>query len=296
MTIASSKQTITLRDGGILAYEVDDFTDPWSTPDTVIMLHGIAEQACIWRPWSPHFSRSHRVVRLDLRGFGQSSAIPEDRKFDIADWADDVLQFVESQNIRNVHLVSAKLGALIAFDVAQRDPSWLSSMTVVGMLASPKRSLEQWVNEWIRTVDEFGVEQWARQTMPGRMGNNLSPAATKWWIDVMGEAPGKSVNHCFRLLPSIDGPHNPEGVRCPTLFLVSGGESFVADSYNQRPSLSELESLKRRVVNSTLKMVDANSYHIAATHPDKCAEITAAFIGDINGASQQQSQTTKVSA
>jgi hypothetical protein len=44
------------------------------------------------------------------------------------------------------------------------------------MLVSPKRSLEKWVDEWIKLVDQGGVEQWARQTMPGRMADNLTPA------------------------------------------------------------------------------------------------------------------------
>ena len=29
-------------------YEVDDFTDPWRTPETVLMLHGNAESGLAW--------------------------------------------------------------------------------------------------------------------------------------------------------------------------------------------------------------------------------------------------------
>jgi len=31
-------------------YEVDDFTDPWHRPDTVLMLHGNAESGLAWHP------------------------------------------------------------------------------------------------------------------------------------------------------------------------------------------------------------------------------------------------------
>jgi 3-oxoadipate enol-lactonase len=273
---------IQLGDGGTLHYIVDNYTDPWSTPDAVIMLHGIAEEAAVWRPWAVHLARDYKVFRVDLRGFGQSSAIPTDRSFTIADWADDIERLVEAQGLKRVHIVSAKLGALIAFELAQRQPSWIASITLAGMLASPKRSLEKWVDEWIKLVDQGGVEQWARQTMPGRMADNLTPAATQWWIDLMGAQPAPSVNHCFRLLPSIDEPANPEGVRCPTLFIGASGGAFLADSYNQRPQTSDLKALQKRVVNSEFRSVDANSYHIAATHPDQCAQITLAFLSELN--------------
>ena len=29
-------------------YEVDDFTDPWRQPDTVLLLHGNAESGAAW--------------------------------------------------------------------------------------------------------------------------------------------------------------------------------------------------------------------------------------------------------
>jgi 3-oxoadipate enol-lactonase len=54
-------------------YEVDDFTDPWRKPETILMLHGNAESGLAWWAWVPHLARHYRVVRPDMRGFGQST-------------------------------------------------------------------------------------------------------------------------------------------------------------------------------------------------------------------------------
>ena len=43
-------------------YEVDDFTDPWRRPDTMLMLHGNAESGLAWYAWVPHLARQFRVV------------------------------------------------------------------------------------------------------------------------------------------------------------------------------------------------------------------------------------------
>lgn len=273
----SASRAIDLADG-TLHYVVDDFTDPWSEPDTVVLLHGIAENATIWRSWVPHLARAYRVVRVDLRGFGRSSELPKDRPFHLADWADDVEALVSALGCRRVHVVGTKLGSLIAFALAQRKSSVVASLTLAGVLASPSGSLARWVDDWIRLVEDGGVKNWARTTMPGRMGDTLSSAAMEWWTKLMGAAPAATVVHCFRLLPGISEPPNPEGVRCPALFLAAGGEAFVSGAFDQRPDLTEIKRLCERVGNARLECVTANSYHIAATHPDECALRTRAFI------------------
>src|SRR5262245_48265618 len=59
-------------------YEVDDFTDPWETPATILLLHGNAESGDAWYGWVPHLARRFRVVRPDMRGFGRSSPMPRE--------------------------------------------------------------------------------------------------------------------------------------------------------------------------------------------------------------------------
>src|ERR1700691_5432897 len=55
-----------------LHYRIDDFTDPWRLPGTILLLHGNAESELAWYAWAPILGRHFRVVRPDMRGFGQS--------------------------------------------------------------------------------------------------------------------------------------------------------------------------------------------------------------------------------
>ncbi|MGZ8228324.1 MAG: alpha/beta fold hydrolase, partial [Burkholderiales bacterium] len=59
-----------LRIGGDfeMHYEIDDFTDPWREPETILMLHGNAESGAMWFGWVPTLARHYRVVRPDMRG------------------------------------------------------------------------------------------------------------------------------------------------------------------------------------------------------------------------------------
>ncbi|HEY4351056.1 MAG TPA: alpha/beta hydrolase [Paraburkholderia sp.] len=299
------------RSGELFCIE-DDYTDSWREPDTVLLLHGIAERAETWRAWVPQLARRYRVLRPDLRGFGRSSALPAG--FTIADWADDIVQMIATLERTRVHLVATKLGALIAFELAQRQPQWVASMTLAGMLPSPNRALGPWINDWLAMVegdgsgdvkakvnsklkgsgkDSVGVERWAHETMPGRMGSALSPAAMRWWTRAMATAPAASVAACFRLLPGIDGPSYPERVQCPTLFIAAGAPVAAEKSgYDQRPAAADLQRLRECVAGSSWVEVPADSYHIAATHPDDCAREALAFIERVDEAQAVATEVT----
>jgi 3-oxoadipate enol-lactonase len=279
-TSANSSHFVQIGDASIHTLQ-DDYTDGWTTPDTVIMLHGIAEKAEIWNAWVPAMARNHKIIRPDLRGYGRSSALPAGKIFTISDWADDIERLIGKLGCDRVHLVATKLGALIAFELAQRRLPAVASMTLSGMLPSPSASLGPWLDQWLDMVEHDSVEAWARATMPGRMGTSLTPEAMEWWTQLMGTAPARTVAACFRLLPDIHGPANPEGVECPTLFIVAKAKAAKSD-FSQQPSSDDLMKLKSRVKNAQWVEVDADSYHIAASHPDACAEQAEAFIASVN--------------
>jgi 3-oxoadipate enol-lactonase len=260
---------------------VDDYTDPWTQPDTVLMIHGIAEDGRIWGPWVPHLARRHRILRPDLRGYGLSSPIPASGLFSLAESADDLERLLDAIGSPRVHLIATKLGAQIAFEMAQRRNPRIVSMTLAGMLPSPNAALGPWLDEWIRLVETESVEAWVRATMPGRMADALSPAALDWWIALMSAAPARTVASSLRLLPSLSGPTAPETIVCPTRFIVAAAKASDSGRYNQRPAQADLERLAARIPNSSLAGIDADTFHIAATHPDACAQQAAIFIDQI---------------
>jgi 3-oxoadipate enol-lactonase len=262
----------------------DDFTDGWRQPDAVLMIHGIAEHGGIWRGWVPHLARHHRMLRPDLRGFGRSSPLPKDKNFKLTDWADDLEALMGALQHKRFHLVATKVGAQVAFELAQRRLPNIASMTLAGMLPSPSAALGSSLPDLLQRIEQNGVENWARTTMRGRMGSALSDDAMEWWIAVMGKAPLPSVLHSMAMLADLHGPRFPERVTCPTLFILAGQKS-AADQYNQQPDQADMDRLIARVPDARSRSIEADSFHLAATHPDACAALTADFIKTINGRS-----------
>src|SRR2546426_1257903 len=90
-------------------YLVDDFTEPWTTTETILLLHGNAESSLAWYAWVPLLARRFRVVRPDMRGYGASAPMP--RQFA---WALDLLlrdhtPLIYSPCVLHLHLGRAKI-------------------------------------------------------------------------------------------------------------------------------------------------------------------------------------------
>jgi len=134
----------------------DNFADGWLEPDAILMIHGIAEHGGIWRGWVPYLARHHRVLRPDLRGFGRSSPLRSNGNFSITDWADDLETLLNALQCTRVHLVATKLGAQVAFELAQRQLPNLASMTLAGMLPSPSAALGSSLGELLSRIEHHG--------------------------------------------------------------------------------------------------------------------------------------------
>lgn len=258
-------------------YEEDDYADAWSKPDCVLMLHGICETGIAFRAWAPFFARRYRVIRPDLRGFGKSSPLGVHTPKDVGIWADDIDSLMNTLERSRVHVIGAKLGALVAMELAQRHASWMASMTLAGLLLSPKKAVGPMLKEWTQHIDEKGLESWVRVTMPGRMGSALSREANEWWIKQMADSPVETLKACLRMIANTDEPARLEDIRVPTLVIVSAGKA-TSEKFEQRQSLDAVEKFCRRIPQSELMQIEASSYHVAATHPDECAIGTRRFI------------------
>src|SRR2546422_761432 len=49
-------------------YLVDDFTEPWTTTETTLLLHGNAESSLAWYAWVPLLARHPRIPRQAALG------------------------------------------------------------------------------------------------------------------------------------------------------------------------------------------------------------------------------------
>ncbi len=83
----------------------------------ILLLHGLGTSSFTWASIMPGLARSHRVIALDLRGFGASDK-PMDTHYRIADQADAVRAFIEQENLRDLTIIGHSFGGGITLALA----------------------------------------------------------------------------------------------------------------------------------------------------------------------------------
>ena len=95
----------------------------------ILLLHGFPESWWAFHRLIPLLAAKHRVIAVDMRGFGDSrSAVNVD---DSAIFADDIHALIDHLGLDAVHLVVQDISGMVGFRLASLYPNDLSSMTAI---------------------------------------------------------------------------------------------------------------------------------------------------------------------
>jgi pimeloyl-ACP methyl ester carboxylesterase len=99
--------------------------------DPVLLLHGWPQHFYEWRHLMPALATDHRVIALDLRGFGWSDA-PR-FGYDKENLATDVLAVLDALGLDRVKLVGHDWGGWIGFLLCIREPARVDRFLALGV-------------------------------------------------------------------------------------------------------------------------------------------------------------------
>ena len=108
--------------GGEIAYDV---AGPSGAP-AIVLLHGAFMDRRSWDREVAALSKTYRIVRLDLRPFGESTA-PE-KPYSVPE---DVLRLLDHLKIDRAHLMGHSFGGGVAVDFALLHPDRVASLILV---------------------------------------------------------------------------------------------------------------------------------------------------------------------
>jgi pimeloyl-ACP methyl ester carboxylesterase len=95
----------------------------------VVLVHGFPESWWVFHHVMPLLAETHRVIAVDLRGFGDSAPAAPDH--DSATAAQDLAALIEHLGLGPVHLVGQDIGGPTTYRVAATRPELLRSLTAI---------------------------------------------------------------------------------------------------------------------------------------------------------------------
>jgi pimeloyl-ACP methyl ester carboxylesterase len=260
---------VEIRPGVTIAYEDHCFAEPWTAPQTIVMVHGNAESSRAWTCWLPHLAGKYRVVRPDMPGFGASGE-PPGYGWSVSELAADLGRFLDALHVAKCHLIAAKYGGSVAMQFAIDHSDRLFSLALFG---SPVRGSGSGNADKIRTL---GVRQWARDTQRARLGSSVSDAQIAWWTDeLMAKTNPRAAFGASSARIDMELEDRLSQIACPAL-IVTTKESGLQ-------SVAAVEAYARCIPDARVIVVPGDSYHIAAAEPDLCAGHLLNFLRDISG-------------
>lgn len=209
----------------------------------LLLLHGNGEDGSYFVHQTDYFSRRYTVYAIDTRGHGKTPR--GTAPFTIAQFAEDLLDFVDEQDLAQVRLLGFSDGANIALSFALANPERVRRLVLNGA-----------------NLDPSGVKPSVQ--IPIILGYKLASLFAKQDPKAKRNAEllGLMVNH-----PHID-PAALEDLYVPTL-VIAGTRDMIRDSHTVL--------IANSLPNSRLEVI-AGDHFIAAKNPDAFNRAVAKFL------------------
>jgi pimeloyl-ACP methyl ester carboxylesterase len=260
-------KTFRSHDGFEIAYCVDDFTDPWTTPDTVLLLHAAMGSSRRWFRWVPRLARQFRVVRMDLRGHGESQKPRPEEPFSLDQLVGDAARLIEIVGGSRAHVVGLSAGGYVAQQLAIRQPDKVKTLALYASTPGLKNSQAA---TWIPRIQEIGLKPFLAETIHERFDDEADPQLVRWFIEQAGSNDPAFIARFVLHMCTHDFMEELRAIRCPTL-IVAAGKEPIGDG-------SAYRQMHERIAGSRLVQYDVASHNIGDQYADRCVEDLLAFL------------------
>ncbi|MHC5063463.1 MAG: alpha/beta fold hydrolase [Planctomycetota bacterium] len=259
--------------GGRLSY------DSTGSGDAVVLIHGNAGDRRHWDAQVDALAAGYRVIRYDLRGFGESSLPEENHPYSDHE---DLAALLDHLGIEAAHVVGFSLGSAIAIDFTLAYPERTRSLVPVGpwVFGYTSAAAEIMFADFARVseaMEEGGVAAAAEAWMsaPFLQATIIDPAAGEQLRQIISDHSFWAFSHSSPQRPLQPSAADRSGeIQAPTLVLA--GEHDI-------PGCLEVAKLLDESVPRSRKVIMAGTGHLLQIEkPDEFNQHLVEFLDAVS--------------
>ncbi|MBI2897589.1 MAG: alpha/beta fold hydrolase [Deltaproteobacteria bacterium] len=218
------------RQGERIAYQV------FGEGEAVVLGHSLLFDGRMWEEVAPALASRHRVLNVDARGHGGSTAT---RSFTLEDLADDWRAILDREKIDRAVLVGLSMGGMTAMRLALEAPDRVSGLALLDTSADPE--------PWDKRLQYLAMAEVTRRigyvspiigrvsrVMFGPTTHAARPALVRESMTRILQNDRRQLYHAARAVFSR-GPvrHRLSALRCPAIVVV-GAEDAATPPFRAR--------------------------------------------------------------
>jgi pimeloyl-ACP methyl ester carboxylesterase len=252
----------------------------------LLLIHGFGASTYTWRHVAPILAQTHRVIAVDLKGFGQSDK-PFDSRYSVFDQAELLAQLIEEKDLHNLTLVGHSFGGGVALRLAleadERLKGRISRLVLLDSIAYPQN-----IPVFFRLLDVPVVSQLGVRMVPPSVqtrvalriayfdDSKIDPQEVEAYAAPLKTAAGKHamIHSARQIMPEDIGALSEryKTIKLPTLILWCDHDRIVPLDVGLK--------LRRSLPNSTFRLIEECGHMPQEEQPDLTLRLLKDFIGD----------------
>jgi pimeloyl-ACP methyl ester carboxylesterase len=242
----------------------------------LVFVHGLGSNLSLWRGALDAFDDTHRVVALDLPGFGLSDKknVPGTMSF----YADAVASTMEALEIDEATVVGVSMGGQVALTLALEQPERLRDLVLV----SPA-GIETFTDQEAQTMKSMTTAEGIANTPDEQVRKNVAANFASWsddyaWLieqrdslrqrdDFMDYARANAAS----VSGMLDAPVRDrlEEIEIRTLVLFGAGDKLIPNPFlhPNQTTASVAEEAREALPNATVELVDDAGHLLMLEQP-----------------------------
>ncbi|MGC1412657.1 MAG: alpha/beta hydrolase [Acetobacteraceae bacterium] len=260
-------QSFRASDGNRIAYNIDDYTDPWRSPATLLLLHAAMGSSMRWYAAVPPLARHYRVVRMDLRGHGESQVPSPEPPLTMDRLVQDVRELLDHLGCGEVHLVGNSAGGYVGQNLAMASPGRVRSLMLFGSTPGLKNSQ---AHTWLPRVAREGLRNFLAATIEDRFPHGHDPVHIEWFLDEAAKNDTAYIGRFVGLMTTLWWADELPRIKCPTLLVMPGAETV--------GSTENYEIMRAKIPDCELIAYEGLPHNICDIVPERCAADILTFL------------------